>query len=332
MPAMTLDNLLAKGKGEITVFKNLRMSAPVELSKDLLICIPDVHLLERSRNDDFIDSQPDHEQRFLDFLYFLQDLKGKMKAKIRVIQIGDLYDLWQARGNTNLIHEAYVNVLGNLEKVDPVYVIGNHDIDLYEWYRNEGQTFNRKWRWLYPGDRKPTILFEHGFQADFANNQDSWSGAIGREISRIVGYMEYLDPDIDVILGGAWDSVTRMFSIYNAGLSPNRDPDRDKFHHHEYTTYYFERMQKYNQGDTEDTHGPADLSLTVIGHTHMARLVSRPIAANRNFYLISTSWIADHGSTAAMNSGWSPERRWRCASGDRAARRMPARGREEGQA
>jgi UDP-2,3-diacylglucosamine pyrophosphatase LpxH len=167
---MTLDNLLAKGKGKITIFENLRTSAAIELSQDLLICIPDMHLLERGPNDDFIDSQPDHEQRFLDFLYFLQDLKGKMKAKIRVIQIGDLYDLWQARGNTNLIHEAYPNVLGNLEKLDPVYVIGNHDIDLYEWYKNQGQVFNRKWRWLYPGDGKPRILFEHGFQADFANN------------------------------------------------------------------------------------------------------------------------------------------------------------------
>jgi UDP-2,3-diacylglucosamine pyrophosphatase LpxH len=104
--------------------------------------------------------------------------------------------------------------------------------------------------------------------------------------------MEYLDPDIDVILGGAWDSVSRMFSIYNAGLSPNRNPDRDRFHHHEYTTYYFERMQKYNQGDTEDTHGPANLSLTVIGHTHMARLVSRPGAGGRDFYLMDCgSWV-----------------------------------------
>lgn len=294
MPPMTLDDLLARGKGKIAVFKDLRTTAAVDLSERVLICIPDMHLLERGPNDDFIDSRPEHEQRFLDFLYFLQDLKADLRDGVTVVQLGDMYDLWQARGNTNLIHEAYVNVLGNLERLEPVYVIGNHDIDLYDWYRQQGRTFNRRWRWLYAMEGKPRILFEHGFQADFANNQASWSGAIGREITRVVGYMEYLDPDIDVILGGAWDSVSRMFNIYNAGLSPTRNPDRERFHQHEYTTYYIGRMEKYNRGDTEDHHGPADLHVTVIGHTHMARLVARPGEGDRTLYLLDCgSWVND---------------------------------------
>jgi UDP-2,3-diacylglucosamine pyrophosphatase LpxH len=289
---MNLDALLQKSQGKITIFKNLRTTATVELSEALLICIPDMHLLEKGPNDDFIDSQPDHEKRFLDFLYFLQDLRADLGDRLAVVQIGDLYDLWQARGNTNLIHEAYVNVLGNLEKLDPIYVIGNHDIDLYEWYKKQGQTFDRKWRWFYPTGGTPRILFEHGFQADFANNQANWSGAIGREIARMVGYMEYLDPDIDVILGGAWDSVSRMFSIYNAGLSPSRNPNTDQFYQHEYTRYYIERMQKYNRGDTEDHHGSTDLHVTVIGHTHSPRLVTKPADGDRTFYLLDCgSWV-----------------------------------------
>lgn len=292
MAPLTLDALLENAKGKITLFKGLRTTAAVDLSEKLLISIPDMHLLERDPNDDFLDSNPQHEQRFLDFLYFLQDLRTELQDGIVIIQVGDLYDLWQARGNTNLIHAAYPNVLGNLEKLKPVYVIGNHDIDLYNWYKKQGQTFNREWRWLYSLDNTPRILFEHGFQADFANNQASWSGAIGREISRIVGYMEYLDPDIDVMLGGAWDSVSRMFSIYNAGLSPNRNPEKDPLYQHEYTTYYVERMEKYNKGDTEDHHGPADFHMAVIGHTHMARLVSRPGEGGRIFYLLDCgSWV-----------------------------------------
>jgi len=289
---MTLQEFLARGEGKITIFKKLKAASTVDLSEKLLICVPDMHLLEKGPNDDFIDSRPEYEQRFLDFLYFLQDLRAELRESIVVIQIGDLYDLWQARGNTNLIHGAYTNVLGNLEKLDPIYIIGNHDIDLFDWYKKQGHTFNRRWRWLSSVDGKPRILFEHGFQADFANNQSSWSGAIGREISRMVGYMEYLDPDIDVILGGAWDSVSRMFNIYNAGLSPRRNPDRDQFHQHEYTKYYIERMQKYNKGDTEDPHGPADLYLTVIGHTHTSRLVSKPVEGDKTFYLLDCgSWV-----------------------------------------
>jgi UDP-2,3-diacylglucosamine pyrophosphatase LpxH len=104
--------------------------------------------------------------------------------------------------------------------------------------------------------------------------------------------MEYLNPDIDVILGGAWDSVSRMFSIYNAGLTPTRDPDRDKSHQHEYTRYYVERMQQYNRGDTDDHHGPADLHAVIIGHTHTPRLVSRSGEGNKTFYLLDCgSWV-----------------------------------------
>lgn len=289
---MTLGDLLHRGSGKITIFKDMRTTAAVDLSEKLLICIPDMHLLEKGPNDDFIDSHPEHEDRFLEFLYFLQDLKGELGHGMAVIQIGDLYDLWQAKGNTNLIHAAYTNVLGNMDRLNPVYVLGNHDIDLYDWYKKQGQTFNRKWRWLYPAEGRPRILFEHGFQADFANNQSSWSGAIGREISRTVGYMEYLNPDVDVILGGAWDSVSRMFNIYNERLSPNRKKDRDKSYQHESTMYYVDRMQRYNRGHTEDHHSPADLSLTIIGHTHSPRLVINPVEGDRTFYLLDCgSWV-----------------------------------------
>lgn len=287
---MTLNDLLARGRGKITPFNNLRATAPLDLSNQLLICIPDLHLLEKGPDDDFLETRPKHEERFLEFLRFLQDLKADLRSALVIVQIGDLYDLWQARGNTNLIHAAYVNVLGNLEKLDPIYVIGNHDIDLYDWYKKQNRTFNRRWRWLYQSDERPRILFEHGFQADFANNQASWSGALGRESARLVGYMEYLDPDIDVILGQSWDSVSRVFAMYNAGLSPSRNPD--KFHHHEYTRYYVERMQQYNRGETEDHHGPAALSLSVIGHTHAPRLVSRPADGGGMFYLLDCgSWV-----------------------------------------
>jgi UDP-2,3-diacylglucosamine pyrophosphatase LpxH len=251
-----------------------------------------MHLLERGQNDDFLDSHSEYEQRFLEFLYFLEGRRKEQEDGVTIVQVGDMYDLWQARGNTNLIVQAYVDVLGNVEKLKPVYIIGNHDIALYKWYKEQGQTFNREWQWLLRCNGKPRILFEHGFQADFANNMDSWSGAIGQEISRLVGYLEYLEPDIDVILGEAWDSVSRMFNIYNAGLSPTRNPGVDRFHYHGYTSHYIERMQKYNRGESSDHHGPTDLAVAVIGHTHTARLVSKPGDDGRTLYLLDCgSWV-----------------------------------------
>ena len=132
------------------------------------------------------------------------------------------------------------------------------------------------------------MVFEHGFQADFFNNQGSWTGAIGREITEIVGLMEYLNPDIDVILSESWDRFKRIFNIYNAGLSAKKNPD---FNHHEYLKYYIDLMEKYNTGDTDDIYEPTDLVLSVIAHTHKPRLVYRP-RNNKVYHLMDCgSWV-----------------------------------------
>ena len=91
------------------------------------------------------------------------------------------------------------------------------------------------------GWKSPRVIYEHGFQADFANNQASWSVAIGKKITEIVGVMEYLEPDIDVILGSAWESVSRLFTIYNGGLTPVKNPDG--FNTHEYLNFYISLME-----------------------------------------------------------------------------------------
>ena len=59
-----------------------------------------------------------------------------------------MFDLWQARGNTNLIEASYTDVLGLLDKLGTIYVVGNHDIDLVKWYEDKGETFGRKWRYF----------------------------------------------------------------------------------------------------------------------------------------------------------------------------------------
>jgi hypothetical protein len=83
--------------------------------------------------------------------------------------------------------------------------------------------------------------------------------------------MEYIYPDIDVLLGFIWDSIVRAFSKYNV-FTPVKDPQG--FDPHEYLNFYINLMEKYNNGRTLDRYGPDDIDLTfaVIGHTHLARL------------------------------------------------------------
>ena len=110
-----------------------------------------------------------------------------------------------------------------------------------------------------------------------------------KDITKIVGMFEYVNPDIDVNLGNIWDSISRTFSMYNAGLTPVKNPEN--FSQHEYFNYYINLMEKYNRGDTDDQHDSTDLSLAVIGHTHSARLVKRP-KDDRFYYLMDCgSWV-----------------------------------------
>jgi UDP-2,3-diacylglucosamine pyrophosphatase LpxH len=287
---LSCDALLEKSGGRFQVYRNLRIRTDRDLSEKLTLCIPDMHLLERGPTDDFLDRRPEHEERFLDFLDFLLRLKKEEGDGLEIVQIGDLFDLWQAKGNTNLIVSSYPSILGILQKLKTVYVVGNHDIDLVRWYRDQGQAFGRTWRTLARAEGKVRTLFEHGFQADFFNNQASWSGVIGREVTQIVAMMEYLEPDIDVILGSAWDAVVRVFGKYNA-FSPAQDPQG--FCLDQYLRYYVELLDKYNQAKTYDAFGPEDLdlSLAVIGHTHSARLVQMP-RDGRTYYLLDCgSWV-----------------------------------------
>ena len=284
---LSIDDFLIKSNGRAAVHKHFRAKIDKELSQTTIVCVPDIHLLEMGPTDDFFAGQQKHVDRFVSFLDFLVECKDDLQP----IQLGDMFDLWQARGNTNLIYSKYPSILGLLDdELSSLYVLGNHDIDIAEWYRERNKIFDRLWRYLLQENEEKTnrVIFEHGFQADFFNNQDSWSGAIGREVTEIVGYMEYIHPDIDVFLSESWEGLKRIFNIYNAGLTARKNPD---FNQHEYIKYYIDLMEKYNSGDTDDIEEPTDLVLAVIAHTHIARLVSRP-RANRVYYLMDCgSWV-----------------------------------------
>src|SRR3990172_7917182 len=138
---LSLDEFLKKTKEKAKIYKDFMLEADKKITTKLTICIPDVHLLERGPNDDFLDNKPEHEEQFISFLDFLLELKESEKDDLEIIQIGDLYDLWQARGNTNLIQEAYTNILGLLDKLGTIYIVGNHDIDLFKWHEDKDEQF-----------------------------------------------------------------------------------------------------------------------------------------------------------------------------------------------
>lgn len=295
---LSIDEFKNKSGSKVSIYKDIRLKAESELTTKTFVIIPDMHLLEGGADDDFVDSaramktlsNPNgFETRFVDFLNFLLKIRKDLKDNLEIVQVGDMYDLWQARGNTNMIETRYENVLGKINELKIIYAIGNHDIDLWNLYK-DNKDFNIKWRHFSSTNvGEATIMFEHGFQADFCNNQDKWSGVIGRRVTEIVAMMEYIDPDIDLQLGSIWDSISNSFSIYNSGLTPVKNPEG--FNTHEYLNYYIDRINKYRKGETDDHKQASKLVCAVIGHTHKARLVTRPNDGTTFYLMDCGSWV-----------------------------------------
>jgi UDP-2,3-diacylglucosamine pyrophosphatase LpxH len=291
---LSLDGLLGKAGGKVQVLNNFRLQADKDLAGKLTICIPDMHLLERKPDDDFSYGHPEYEERFLGFLDFLLELKKTEGEALEVVQLGDMFDLWQAKWNTNAIVEAYPEVLGLVAKLKPIYVVGNHDIDLMRWYKDQRETYGRTPQYFSTFNGVKRIIYEHGFQADLANNQDSLSGQIGREITVLVGWMENINPDIDIVLSSDWDAIVTAVGKYNP-FSPVRD--KHETIKHEYLNFYADRMDKFNR----EGEG-IDLSLAVIGHTHNPRLTAQT-KDGKTFYLMDCgSWV-DGGHEIGVISG-----------------------------
>jgi len=298
---LTLDRFLKKCGDKVGIYKDFIIQGEKALTEKLTICLPDMHLLEKGANDDFWENNPEHESRFLDLLDFLLDLQKEEGENLEIVQLGDMFDLWQGKWNANMIVSAYPSIVGLMEKLKPIYIVGNHDIDLCRWYKDKGETFKRKWRHFSSAGGRLKTIFEHGFQADFCNNQETWKGAIGREVTKIVGLMEYIYPDIDNLLDFTWQSIVRAFSKYNV-FTPVRDPQ--SFNLHEYLNFYINLLEKYNSAQTLDQFSPqnVDLGLAVIAHTHRPRLVRFP-KNDRIYYLMDCgSWV-NEGHEIGVISG-----------------------------
>jgi hypothetical protein len=67
----TLDDFLQASQNRAKIYKNFRGKADQELSQVTIICIPDIHLLEKGPTDDFFDGKEEHVDRLLSFLDFL---------------------------------------------------------------------------------------------------------------------------------------------------------------------------------------------------------------------------------------------------------------------
>jgi hypothetical protein len=130
---------------------------------DMLIVIPDMHM--------FYYSSPLDRFRFgasamLEFLAYLQSLRQYLSAsggRLRIYQLGDLYELRYPSPRTRLnitpreirlSHPVYDSIASRLHALDACIIYGNHD---YEQRRRSGALFN-----AFEGK----VYLEHGYAAE----------------------------------------------------------------------------------------------------------------------------------------------------------------------
>jgi UDP-2,3-diacylglucosamine pyrophosphatase LpxH len=82
-----------------------------------IFCVSDLHLADRGFRDNF--AVEGREERFHKFLDYVAAEGGQLYV------LGDLFDFWRA--NPSRIVVAYLDLLTRLDKMQAVYVVGNHD-------------------------------------------------------------------------------------------------------------------------------------------------------------------------------------------------------------
>jgi len=117
----------------------------------LVFAISDLHLCDRGYRDNF--AVEGREARFYEFLDYVDAERGQLYV------LGDLFDFWQANVSGAIV--AYLDLLTRLDKMQAVYVVGNHDGDLANFIGNPS---------LMPGH--PFFLREvRAFERDIAGRR-----------------------------------------------------------------------------------------------------------------------------------------------------------------
>ena len=84
-----------------------------------IFCVSDLHLCDRGYRDNF--AVEGREVRFYKFLDYVEAERAQLYV------LGDLFDFWQANLSRAVV--AYLDLLTRLDKMQAIYVVGNHDCD-----------------------------------------------------------------------------------------------------------------------------------------------------------------------------------------------------------
>ncbi len=179
----------------------------------------------RARDADIFKDAGASLQAFLEI--FLKLAQGRLKGKLKIIHIGDMYELWQGMGEwgsyfdgspQGLILErgAVTKLMDRIKKIESqnagclsqlnrfdalnvtTHLYGNHDVYLIDALLNKNKDWKSAW-----GKRQPrkayyhddNIFAEHGHRMDDFNQDGKWHGPFITDLVYYLPFLRAMDPD-----------------------------------------------------------------------------------------------------------------------------------------
>jgi UDP-2,3-diacylglucosamine pyrophosphatase LpxH len=128
--------------------------------RSTIYAISDLHMGDAGPRDNF--ALGGREKQLMSFLDFVERNNG------RLVICGDLFELWQS--NVSKVLTKRVWLLDRLAKMEAVYVLGNHDADLYYFLGQRGWLthpfFERMCIGCHLNRGGKSFQFTHGHEAD----------------------------------------------------------------------------------------------------------------------------------------------------------------------
>lgn len=236
---------------------------------DILVAIPDMHMFIHSEN---LDNFKYNTAAMLDMLGHLSKLKrslGRKGKKVRIFQMGDMYELrFPGPGGANaksgdiiMSDNDYSLISNTLDAISTHYLYGNHDFEhrhfkRYQFFANEGK-----------------VHLEHGFAADkwtdFANpNQPLWEPAqfMFEKIRRVEQFFAELLVATSIIGKDEHFAI----GVKDGAVERGDYPDEKDYpvNHPNQFEYYSERLVNGMDNEFEDE----DIRICLIAHTHVPTL------------------------------------------------------------
>ncbi|MFO0591737.1 MAG: metallophosphoesterase [Polyangiaceae bacterium] len=298
-----LTPLLQEGR-TATLTWDTGVTGPV-MAERILVVIPDMHLSDRGPGDVFVGLGAGQREKMLHLLDALIATKQAF-PELRVVQLGDIYDVWRAypeykdhpTANYRRIEDAHGDIIGKLtQDLRARVCVGNHDAPMGpyppSWARGpNGPTGQLAYGHTFASGR---VLAFHGHQQDVIGQEMAAQGGLGTvQFATLAAKLlpassqlaqEYLDlatvffadPDT-AFFRGHWP----LFAEAPSGLDGFTSP------------VWCDRQSRDLLGSLVSAIGDSrNLRLAIVGHSHCPGISWIEVHGRRIPLVDAGSWIQD---------------------------------------